>query len=155
MSIWHKVQRPQTKNTPEGGAVLSGSEKLPFCRADIILIILLAVIGIVLSGYIFLSPKGEGETLEIRQNGKTIMTLPLANDTQKTITGPNGGSNTFYIKNGTITMNSADCGDKTCIRTGTISKAGESIVCLPHRLVLTITSGDADAESTIPDAIVK
>lgn len=83
------------------------------------------------------------------------MTLPLANDTQKTITGPNGGSNTFYIKNGTITMNSADCGDKTCIRTGTISKAGESIVCLPHRLVLTITSGDAGAESTIPDAIVK
>lgn len=82
------------------------------------------------------------------------MVLPLYQDIEKTITGEGSGSNTFYIKNGSVTMTHATCGDKTCINTGSISKAGESIVCLPHRLVLYITAGD-NSDSNTPDAIVK
>ena len=36
----------------------------------------------------------------------------------------------------------ANCGDHTCIRTGQISREGEAIVCLPHRLVVRIEGGD-------------
>ena len=47
-------------------------------------------------------------------------------------------------------MTDADCGDHTCIETGDINDVGESIVCLPHRLVLKITAEEENG----PDAIV-
>ena len=35
----------------------------------------------------------------------------------------------------------ANCGDHTCVRTGKISREGEVIVCLPHRLTVEIQGG--------------
>lgn len=49
-------------------------------------------------------------------------------------------------------MTDADCGDKTCVKTGSIKETGQSIVCLPHRLVITITDSSSDSA---PDAIVR
>ena len=36
----------------------------------------------------------------------------------------------------------ANCGDHTCIRTGAVSRAGESIICLPHRLEIRVIGGE-------------
>ena len=36
----------------------------------------------------------------------------------------------------------ANCGDHTCIRTGAISREGETIVCLPHRMVVRVEGGE-------------
>ena len=35
----------------------------------------------------------------------------------------------------------ANCGDHTCVRTGAVSREGEVIVCLPHRLTVEIQGG--------------
>ena len=41
------------------------------------------------------------------------------------------------------------CPDQTCVRTGVISRAGETALCLPARLVLRLegAAGEADAET--------
>ena len=107
-------------------------------KADFILILLLFFAGIVLTLCVFLPQSGEGGVLEVRQNGKLLMTLPLNHATEQTIPWGDGQENHFVIRDGTVTMTSSDCPDQTCIRTGGIRQAGQSIVCLPHRLVLTI-----------------
>lgn len=51
--------------------------------------------------------------------------------------------NILCISGGKASIIEANCGDHTCVRTGAISRAGETIVCLPHRLVVIIEGGEA------------
>lgn len=122
-------------------------------KRDYIILCGLLLLGILLSVFIFRPSDGIPGTLEVRQDNKIILTLPLSENTVKTIPWKDGGRNTFSVQGGAVTMTEADCGDHTCVKTGTISKAGESIVCLPHRLVLQIKAGSADSKQA-PDAIV-
>lgn len=62
------------------------------------------------------------------------------------------GTNIVYIHDGGAEVVDADCRDLICKETGFISKTGQTIVCLPHKLVVTISAesesgGDADAVS--------
>ena len=40
---------------------------------------------------------------------------------------------------------SSDCPTQDCVHTGTISRSGQSIVCLPARIVIQLTGGAADS----------
>ncbi len=48
------------------------------------------------------------------------------------------GSNTIKIEGGGVTVTDADCPDGYCVSHVKISNEGETIVCLPHRLVIKI-----------------
>ena len=52
------------------------------------------------------------------------------------ISGKN--TNVLVIKDGTAFIKSADCPDKICVHHRPISKVGETIVCLPHKVVVEI-----------------
>ena len=39
---------------------------------------------------------------------------------------------------------SSDCPTQDCVHTGQISRAGQSIVCLPAHIVITLAGADAD-----------
>ena len=39
-------------------------------------------------------------------------------------------------------MESADCPDQICVRQKAISKEGESIICLPNKVVVSIVGGE-------------
>ena len=43
-----------------------------------------------------------------------------------------------------VRVSGADCPSQDCVRTGEITRAGESIVCLPARIVITLTGGSPD-----------
>ena len=100
----------------------------------------------------FFTISSHAKTVEVRENGKLILSLPLSENTKQTIRCTDGGSNQLLIQDGTVTMTDADCDDKTCVKTGSIKETGQSIVCLPHRLVITITDSSSDSA---PDAIVR
>lgn len=124
-----------------------------FTKWDIVILLFLILIGVFISVWIFRPATVPGNSLEVRQNGRVLKILPLNRDIKETIYSENGGTNTFSIQNGSVSMVEADCGDHTCIQTGSIQENGESIVCLPHRLVLQITSSEENTE-TKPDGIV-
>lgn len=46
---------------------------------------------------------------------------------------------TVHVSNGRVWVTDADCPDKTCEHTGEITRAGQSIVCLPSGVVVSIT----------------
>ena len=48
-------------------------------------------------------------------------------------------TNTLVIKDGKASISTANCPDKICVAHRAISKTGETIVCLPHKLVVEIT----------------
>ncbi len=50
---------------------------------------------------------------------------------------------TVVIKDGCVWVTGATCRDGTCEHTGKISRAGQSIVCLPAEVVITIV-GESD-----------
>ena len=56
------------------------------------------------------------------------------------------GNNLLIIRDGEAWIEEADCPDGLCIRQGRISRTGESILCLPHELVITI-AGKKDADA--------
>ncbi len=65
-----------------------------------------------------------------------------------------GDTNVCRIEeDGTISMTEADCPDHLCVKQGKIKQFGESIVCLPNKVVLEIATSDKKAEQI--DSIVK
>lgn len=76
-------------------------------------------------------------------DGTELMTLDLNQDGEQIIESPGGGTNRLVIKDGAVHMEEASCPDKVCIKQGTISKTGQSIVCLPNRVIVTITGTDS------------
>lgn len=113
-------------------------------KADAILISVFIFIGII--GLIFyLGGKQRGQFVKITRNGSVIGEYSLYKDGVITIEG-DGGENTLTIKNGKADMSDADCPDKICVSHKPISKTGESIVCLPHKIVVEIISDDSKKE---------
>ena len=61
----------------------------------------------------------------------------------------NGGTNILQIKEGKADMTEADCPDKLCVHQKAVSKNGESIICLPNKVVIEVKS----SEQSVYDAV--
>ncbi len=112
-------------------------------QPDLFLIAILCIIGIILSFIIYLPRTSSGNFVEVRLDGQVIASYPLDAERTETIHAVNG-INTFKIKNGTVTMTHADCHDRVCVTMKSISHSGETIVCLPHKLVLEVVTDNND-----------
>lgn len=106
-------------------------------KADFILIaVVVAAAGILL---FFLYGVGDtGAYVQIEINGEVSEVLPLDTDTVMEISTDNNGTNTLVIENGYAKMTEANCPDGLCTNQKKISRNGESIICLPHRVVVTV-----------------
>ena len=91
-----------------------------------------------------------GEAL-ITQDGGTIALLPLNRDESLTITGEAGQINVVEISDGGVLMRSANCPDQLCVRQGRLTRAGQVIVCLPGRVVVTLRGLPEGTASEGPD----
>ncbi|MGN0163436.1 MAG: NusG domain II-containing protein [Candidatus Ornithomonoglobus sp.] len=88
---------------------------------------------------------------EIKQNGELIKKLDLSlvdEPFEFDISDGNGGANTIRIEKGRIAVINANCPDKICVHQGFISNGSVPIVCLPHKLTITVT-GDSEEYDAI------
>lgn len=120
-------------------------------RADKFFILFLILVGIGLGVGVYMPRTSSGGCVEVRIDGHAIASYPLSGDRTETISCPDGGSNTLEIKDGIAYMKAADCHDKICVGMNGISTPGETIVCLPHKLVLAIP--DSESAPSEPDAV--
>ena len=56
----------------------------------------------------------------------------------------NGVTLTVAADGNGLRVTSSDCPTKDCVRAGAISRGGQSIVCLPARIVIQLTGGTTD-----------
>lgn len=57
--------------------------------------------------------------------------------------------NTVEVKEEKIRIKSSTCPEQICINTGYIAKPGPAIICLPHRVVISVEGGNVDDEVII------
>ena len=68
--------------------------------------------------------------------------LPLDKDTSLTVPGYGGNTCTVNITSGTVNVTAATCPDKLCVKQKSIRKNGETIVCLPARILIVIKTSE-------------
>lgn len=94
--------------------------------------------------------KKDGEKVRITIDGEIYGEYSLSEN--RTITMEERlGYNRLIIEKGSAYMAEADCADQYCVAYKPISKSGETIICLPHRLVVEVTGMWDDQQ---PDVIV-
>ena len=134
-------------------------------KADIILFIVLVAAGLAVSALLAVShaDAGADARVVIESGGELFASYPLSKDSEIIVPAPGGVSykdpkaapadasgectqyryfNIVKISGGEVSVTGASCKNQVCVRHGAISKTGESIVCLPNRLVVTIEGGD-------------
>ena len=75
---------------------------------------------------------------QITSGSRIVAQLDLSQDQELDVEGPQGGRNHLIIKDGEIWCSQADCPDKLCVKQGKKSLDGDTIVCLPNQMAVTI-----------------
>ena len=134
---------------------MQNSKKQPILKKrDIIL----AVIFLIIAGaaalllYISGAARGSADQIQITVEGELYGTYSLLENREIEIE-TDGGINVVVIENGAAHMEEADCPDGYCMDQGSIDQNGETIVCLPHKVVVTAISSDGSDDGV--DAVAQ
>ncbi len=95
--------------------------------------------------FYLVTPREKSLTAEITSDGNLIKTVNLDENAEFTV--ENNGYNTIKVENGKIAVIDADCPDKICVNQGYISGGVLPIVCLPHKLVITVKGGNGNIDA--------
>lgn len=112
-------------------------------KNDLLLIFgLLAIAGLVL----FLQSifKQTGASVSVTHNGNRIASYSLTEERQIPIQ-TDEGYNLLVIADHKAYIKEADCPDRLCVSSRPISRRGESLICLPHKLVILVENGESRA----------
>ncbi len=99
---------------------------------DIITIIVVLAVGF---SPLLMRRSGRATSYSIYVSGKKITTIPARGDTVFSVNGAMGKM-IIQMKNGKIRVIHSNCPEKICIRTGFIYKTGQSIACVPNKLII-------------------
>lgn len=114
-------------------------------RLDIVVIsVILAVSLIVL--LLMTVFKTEGASLIVEIDGQKVAEYSLS---QNAVYELNGGTNVLTVENGTAYMSSSSCPDHICENKGRIKYVGQTIVCLPNKLTVTVAGEATDDDVDI------
>ena len=111
-------------------------------KKDLILLFVVLLAGVV--GVVLMNSAETGESAQIIVDGETTEIIALDENYEKQINGV-----VVCCENGEIFIKNSVCPDKVCMRSGRISKSGESIICAPNRVAVKIYGN----KGNMPDAI--
>ena len=109
-------------------------------KQDVVLIVVL--LGIGLFTYWMVSWKKEkGTHVAVYVSGEKTTEFSLEQDTEYLIK-TSEGSNWLMIEDNKAYIKEADCKDEICVSHAAINREGETIVCLPHKVVVQVEKGE-------------
>lgn len=115
---------------------------------DCLFLASLFLIGIVLTAVIYCFSK-QGSTITITVDGQLYGTYALNESREIPVELEGRVANIIVIEGGSAYMKDADCPDKLCMHQGAISRNGQTIVCLPHKLVVEVVGGEKEEYDSI------
>lgn len=109
-------------------------------------LILIAVIVAVVCGlflvknFLYSAPAAVVEVSIINENSEkeVLVTFDLSESIDYVIKTADDGINHLHIQNGEAWISEANCPNHDCVKKGKISQNGEMLVCIPHRLTVSI-----------------
>ena len=132
----------KTKKCPCGRLkeALGGKSKV---KNDIIFIAILVIFAS-LAGAFLLIVRKDGAAVSVTVGGEVYAEYSLSEDREVAIAiGDN--LNYLVIKDGMAYMKEASCPDGICVSHKAVSKVGESIVCLPNKVAVTVIGKTSDS----------
>lgn len=111
-------------------------------RKNDFILIAVIIIMCIASIILFRIISTEGDYAVINRNGAEYARYPLSSDRVVRIGEDGPGYNVINIEDGKVYISDADCPDRICADHRAISRTGESIICLPHKLSVTIESSE-------------
>ena len=142
-------------------------------KADIVLLIILVVAGLAVSAVLGMSRSAAGSDAKviIESGGSLYASYPLSEDRTVIVPAPQEKVsaahipddrspaadqfthyNVVTIRGGKVSVSEASCKNQVCVNHAEISLTGESIVCLPNRLVVRI-EGSSDEKGGGYDSV--
>lgn len=120
-------------------------------KNDVIMIGIIVVIALV--ALVGVNLYGERNTKDaqavVTVDGEVYGSYPLSEDREVKIESENGGYNLLIIEDGVAYIQEASCPDKICVHHKPVDKTGETLVCLPNKVVVEIQNGeDADVDAS-------
>ena len=110
-------------------------------RNDLLLLWGLLLLAL-LSYALYMLLRDTGDVVTVTVNGEVYAEYSLSEARTVTLPSYDGaGENLLVIENGAAYVASADCPDGICVAHAPISLVGDAIVCLPHRVVITVEEG--------------
>ena len=101
-------------------------------KGDILIIITVLAAAIASSALLF-AAKGSGRSVIVKENNETVYKGSLYENKVIKLSG-----NTVEIKDGAVTVTKADCKNQICVNHAAITEKGESIICLPNKVIAEI-----------------
>lgn len=123
------------------------SPKKDKIRNDVILAAVIVIIAV--AGLLFINgTKVKGNKVVVKVNGVETQSYSLSENAEFEVkTGKNNENiNTVVIENGKARVTEADCPDGICKDYRPISYVGETIICLPHKVVIEIVGDNTDMD---------
>lgn len=103
-------------------------------RRDILLIISVLLLAAVLWFLLFVIKKEPGAYLKISIDNELYGVFPLSQDQNILV----GDTNRCQIQDGEVRMIYGDCPDQICVHSAAVSDNGQTIICMPNKVVLEI-----------------
>ena len=126
-------------------------------KKDIILGIGIITVALLMLLFMQINRGEEGDRIQVTLDGKVYGTYSLEKD--QVIEIEEGSLyNKIRVEDGKVYMEEANCPDGYCEEQGKISRHTQTIVCLPHKLVVEVLESDngkKENEDEIPDTIAK
>lgn len=119
-----------------------------FARADIIIILLVALLALASVLFAF-GGNGSPKYASVKLNGKAKAEYSLDRTGEYELSGENGITLTLVIEKDGVSVRHAECPDKLCEKTGKISGAGQSIICLPAKISISLEGGSEEIDAAV------
>lgn len=126
---------------------MTTAQKKAYRRMRLNIIAVLVIVAVALAAAAAANALGsavDARTAVIQDADGNTFTMPLSQDDVLTVAS-SAGTNVIEVQAGKVRVSEADCPNQDCVEQGWISKAGQQIVCLPHKLVVNITDEDASS----------
>jgi len=79
--------------------------------------------------------------------GEVIQEMPLNMDGSFLAGSKESDYNLIVVEDGKAYVAEANCANQICKNSKSISKSGEVITCIPHRLVVTVVSPEKEVDA--------
>ena len=116
-------------------------------KNDIVFISALLLVFLIIGGCLFLF-RGEGDTVTVTIGRKFYGEYPLHEDRIVEIKG-DGTLNVLVIHEGKAYMAEASCPDGICTNHYAIFRDGDSILCKPNQVAVTVTAKNEDSPDIV------
>ena len=114
-------------------------------------LLIFIIIGAAIAGTVmwFMRNSQTADKVTIKVDGNVVYSDSLKKDHDVNVDGYDGGYNHVVVKNGKVSVTEADCPDKVCVNTGEIGTPGDTIVCMPHKMVVEIEGSGENVDSVV------